>query len=146
VQVQRQLADYLATINLSAAPEWTYTLKTLPRPTGRGTRVIITEYDLPRETIEPHDVIVDADGMVWYSSFGEANLGKLDPRTGRVTEYPLPEIKPGFPTGSLGLRSDRDGNLWLGMMYQGSLARFDKKTESFRIWSLPKAANIARRK
>ena len=142
VQVQRQLADYLATINLRAAPEWTYTLKTLPRPTGRGTRVIITEYDLPRETIEPHDVIVDADGMVWYSSFGEANLGKLDPRTGRVTEYPLPEIKPGFPTGSLGLRSDRDGNLWLGMMYQGSLAKFDKKTESFRIWSLPKTANI----
>jgi virginiamycin B lyase len=114
----------------------------LPRPTGRGTRVIITEYDLPRETIEPHDVIVDADGMVWYSSFGEPNLGKLDPRTGKVTEYPLPEIKPGFPTGSLGLRSDRDGNLWLGMMYQGALARFDKKTESFRIWSLPKTANI----
>jgi len=62
--------DYLATVNLSAAPQWTYVLKTLPRPTGRGTRVIITEYDLPRETIEPHDVIVDADGMVWYSSFG----------------------------------------------------------------------------
>ena len=142
VQVQRQLADYLATINLSAAPEWIYTLKTLPRPTGRGTRVIITEYDLPRETVEPHDVIVDADGMVWYSSFGEPNLGKLDPRTGKVTEYPLPEIKPGFPTGSLGLRSDRDGNLWLGMMYQGALARFDKKTELFRIWSLPKTANI----
>ena len=34
VQVQRQLADYLATINLGAAPEWIYTLKTLPRPTG----------------------------------------------------------------------------------------------------------------
>jgi virginiamycin B lyase len=142
VQVQRRLADYLATVNLSAGPQWTYTLKTLPRPTGRGTRVIITEYDLPRETIEPHDVIVDADGMVWYSSFGEPNLGKLDPRTGKVTEYPLPEIKTGFPTGSLGLRSDRDGNLWLGMMYQGALARFDKKTESLRIWSLPKTANI----
>ena len=27
-------------------------------------------------------------------------------------------------------------------MYQGALARFDKKTESFRIWSLPKTANI----
>jgi virginiamycin B lyase len=142
VQVQRRLADYLATVNLSAGPQWTYTLKTLPRPTGRGTRVIMTEYDLPRETIEPHDVIVDADGMVWYSSFGEPNLGKLDPRTGKVTEYPLPEIKPDFPTGSLGLRSDRDGNLWLGMMYQGALARFDKKTESLRIWSLPKTANI----
>ena len=80
----------------------------------------------------------------WFGirGFGEPNLGKSDPRTGKVTEYPLPEIKPGFPTGSLGLRSDRDGNLWLGMMYQGALARFDKKTELFRIWSLPKTANI----
>ncbi len=134
VQVQQRLADYLATINLSAAPQWSYPLKTLPRPTGRATRVIITEYDLPRETIEPHDVIVTADGMAWYSSFGEPNLGRLDPRTGQVTEYPLPELKPGFPTGSLGLRSDRDGNLWLGMMYQGGIARFDRTTEKFRIW------------
>ena len=142
VQVQRQLADYLATINLSNTPQWRYALKTLPRPTGRATRVIITEYDLPRETIEPHDVIVDADGMAWYSSFGEPNLGRLDPRTGNVTEYGLPELKSGFPTGSLGLRSDRDGKLWLGMMYQGGIARFDKKTETFQIWRLPDTANI----
>ena len=129
VQVQQKLADYLASINLSAAPQWSYPLKTLPRPTGRATRVIITQYDLPSETIEPHDVIVDADGMAWYSSFGEPNMGQLDPRTGRVTEYPLPELKPGFPTGSLGLRSDRDGNLWLGMMYQGGSRGLTSKTE-----------------
>jgi streptogramin lyase len=27
-------------------------------------------------------VIVDADGIAWYSSFGEQNLGRLDPKTG----------------------------------------------------------------
>jgi streptogramin lyase len=142
VEVQRSLAEYLATINLSTTPKWSYPLKTLPRPSGRATHVVITEYDLPRETIEPHDVIVDADGMVWYSSFGEPNLGRLDPRSGRVTEYPLPELKPGFPTGSLGLRMDPAGNLWLGLMHQGGIARFDKQTEAFRIWPLPAAANI----
>ena len=51
-------AEYLATINLSEVPRWEYELKTLPRVTGRGTHVVITEYDLPRPTIEPHDVIV----------------------------------------------------------------------------------------
>jgi streptogramin lyase len=142
VAVERSLAEYLATINLSARSNWSHPLKTLARPRGRATRVIITEYDLPRETIEPHDVIVDADGIVWYSSFGEPNLGRLDPRSGHVTEYPLPELKPGFPTGSLGLRTDPNGNLWLGMMYQGGIARFDKQTETFRIWRLPDAANI----
>ena len=73
--------------------------------------MIYTEYDLPRETIEPHDVIVDDKGMVWFSSFGEQNLGKLDPKTGKVTEFPIAEHKPGFPTGLLGLRPDPQGNL-----------------------------------
>src|SRR5712692_4919160 len=94
VQVYRGAADYLSTINLSSAQKWSYELRTLSRPSGRATRVIYTEYDLPRETISPHDVIVDADGIAWYSSFGEQNLGKLDPRTGKVTEFPIAEHKP----------------------------------------------------
>lgn len=31
--------------------------------------------------------------MVWYSDFGEQFFGKLDPRTGKVTEYPVPLLK-----------------------------------------------------
>jgi virginiamycin B lyase len=142
VQVYRGLAEYLATINLSKGPQWSYALKPLPRPTGRATRVVITEYDLGRETIEPHDVIVDNAGVAWYSSFGEPFLGRLDPKTGKVTEFPLPELKRDFPTGSLGLRSDPAGNLWLGMMYQGGIAKFDPKTEKLQTWSLPAAVNI----
>ena len=34
----RKMAEYLATINLSAVEKWAYPLKTLPRPTGRDTR------------------------------------------------------------------------------------------------------------
>jgi streptogramin lyase len=142
VQVYRSTAEFLASINLSSRPQWNFELKTLPRPTGAATRVIYTEYDLPRETISPHDVIVDGDGMVWYSSFGEQNLGRLDPKTGKVTEFPIEEHKPGFPTGSLGLRSDRDGNLWLGNMYQATIVKFDRKTETFKFWPLQGEGNI----
>ncbi|MGB9367522.1 MAG: carboxypeptidase regulatory-like domain-containing protein [Xanthobacteraceae bacterium] len=141
VQVYRALADYLSRINLSKGA-WSFALKTLPRPTGKGTRAIITEYDLPREVIQPHDVIVDADGIAWYSSFGEQNLGRLDPKTGKVTEFPIELAKPGFPTGTLGLRSDRDGNLWLGNMYQARIVKFDRKRETFTYWSLPQEVNI----
>jgi len=141
VQVHRNLADYLASINQSRG-SWSYALKTLPRPKGRATRVVITEYDLPRPIIQPHDVIVTADGTVWYSSFGLQDLGRLDPKTGKVTEYPIPLMKPGFPTGLLGLRTDRDGNLWLGNMYQARIVKFDPKTETFRFWSLPSENDI----
>jgi len=77
----RKVAEYLATINLSSGMKHEFELKTLPRVKGRGTNVIITEYDLPRATIEPHDVIV-VNGEAWYSNFGEQFLGKIDPRTG----------------------------------------------------------------
>src|SRR5215472_13517726 len=102
-RVQRAQAEWLSSINLSSSSTWQFPLKTLPRPKG-----------------EPHDVIVDGDGMAWYSNFGEQTLGKLDPKTGKVTEYPVPEPKKGSPTGALSIRSDKDGNLWLGMMYQAS--------------------------
>src|SRR5256714_7726583 len=142
VHVYRGLADYLSSINLSSSAQWNYRLNTLPRPTGRATRVVITEYDLPREVIEPHDVLVDEQGIAWYSSFGEQNLGRLDPRTGAVREFPIPEVKQGFPTGLLGLRADRDGNLWLGNMYQAQIVKFDRKTQKFTTWQLPPEQNI----
>jgi virginiamycin B lyase len=141
-RVYRGAAEYLASVNLSSKPTWNFELKTLPRPTGVATRVIYTEYDLPRETIEPHDVIVDNSGMVWYSSFGEQNLGRLDPKTGKVTEFPIIEHKPDFPTGLLGLRSDPEGNLWFGNMFQATIAKFDRKTETFKFWPLEGDENI----
>ena len=142
-RVQRAQAEWLSSINLSSSSTWQFPLKTLPRPKGKGTQVVITEYDLPRPTIEPHDVIVDGDGMAWYSNFGEQTLGKLDPKTGKVTEYPVPEPKKGSPTGALSIRSDKDGNLWLGMMYQASVAKFDRKTENFQVWTIPSELNKA---
>ena len=135
------IADWLASINLSQQDTWSYPLKTLPRLTGKSTHVIITEYDMPQPTIEPHDVVLDRDGMVWYSDFGQQVLGKLDPKTGAVTQYPIPVTKPGFPVGTLDLEADRDGNLWIGDMYQASIDRFDKATDKFQTWSIPKEMN-----
>jgi streptogramin lyase len=142
VQVYRGMADFLGSVNLSSGSQWNYALKPLPRPKGRSTRVVITEYDLPRETIQPHDVVVDADGIAWYSSFGEQFLGRLDPKTGKATEYPVPLHKPGFPTGFLGLRTDKAGDLWLGNMYQATMVKFDRKAETFKYFPLPPEQNI----
>jgi len=136
--VLRKFADYLASINLSRGPTRAYSLKTQPRPSGRATHVVVTEYQLPNPDLtEPHDVVVDADGIVWYSSFGEQILGRLDPKTGKVTEIPLPILKPDSPTGSLNLELDPDGNPWLAMMYQGGIAKFDKRTGKVQAYPLP---------
>jgi virginiamycin B lyase len=142
IEIYRGIADYLSTINLSATEQWKYALKPMPRPNGRATRVVYTEYDLPREEMAPHDVIVGKDGMVWFSSFGEQNLGRLDPKTGKVTEFPYPTHRKDAPTGSLGLRADGAGNLWLGNMYQATIIKFDPGSEKFQFWTLPAEHDI----
>src|SRR4051794_919964 len=142
IEIYRAAADYLGTINLGAAEQWKYELKTFARPKGRATRVIYTEYDLPRPEVAPHDVIVDKNGIVWFSSFGEQNLGRLDPKSGKVTEFAYPKHRQDAPTGSLGLRADAAGNLWLGNMYQAAIVKFDPRSEKFQFWTLPSEANI----
>jgi streptogramin lyase len=139
--VVRKQAEFLASVNLSSGPQYSYPLKTFPRPKGTATRALITEFDLPEKTRQPHDVYVDRDGIVWYISFGEQVLGRLDPKTGKVTEFEVPTLKPRSPKGELALRPDEDGNLWVAMMYQGAVGKFDKKTEKFQTWSLPAELN-----
>jgi streptogramin lyase len=140
-RAQAERAEFLASINLSETETWDYELTTLPRPTGAATKVIITEYDLPRSSIEPHDVIIAKDGMAYYTNFGEQNLGQLDPKTGKVTEIELPELKKGWPQGSLGIRPDAGGNLWFGMMYQGAIGKLDLATLKVETFSLPPEMN-----
>jgi virginiamycin B lyase len=134
---RRKQAEYLATLNLSATPQWNYPLQHFPRVKGLGDKVIITEYDLPKPTRQPHDVVVDKDGMVWYAGFGEPILGKMDPKTGRTTEYPLPVLKPHTVVGNLDVEFDEDQNLWIAMTFQAAIAKFDRKTEKFQIYRLP---------
>jgi virginiamycin B lyase len=137
----RRVAEYLASVNLSRGDHWNYELKTLPRPTGEATRVIVTEYDLPRKTIAPHDVRTDADGFIWYSNFVEPYIGRLDPRTGAHEEFAYPLPKPNFPTGALALEPDQAGNWWLAMMFQGGLMKFDPRTRTFHHYPLPPNLN-----
>ena len=141
MEVWRRQAQYLSTINLSSADSWKFPFKAHARPKGRATQVIYTEYDLPQRTRQPHDVIVDSEGMAWYASFGEQILGKIDTRTSKITEYSVPRLKPNLPTGILALRFDQDENLWLAMQFQGGIAKFDRKTEKFQTWSLPPELN-----
>ncbi len=134
----RKTADWLSTVNLSQTDKWQYPLKVLPRLTGKSTRVVITEYDLPNAGIQPHDVVLDRKGQVWYSDFGQMFLGKMDPVTGKVEQYPIPETKKDFPKGTLDLETDVNDDVWVGVMYQGAIAKFDRATTKFQTWTIPR--------
>jgi virginiamycin B lyase len=131
-------AEFLVNANVNNPDSEGFNFKTLPRPKGRSTHVIVTEYDLPRKEALPHDVIVDADGHAWYSDFGNQFVGELDPKTGKVQDYALETLRQDQPKGPLGLEFDPEGNIWVGMSYQAGASKIDRKTKQVTTFPLPK--------
>ena len=135
--IQQKMADYLASVNLSNAETVEFPLKPFPRLTGRSTHVIITEYDLPRKDAQPHDVVMDGNGIVWYSDFSHQFVGELDPATGKVTDHEIPTMRPDEPKGSLALEFDPKGNLWMAGMYQAGIYKIDTATKQVTAYPFP---------
>jgi streptogramin lyase len=132
-------ANYLASITLGNPESAEYSFKLQPRPTGKSTRVIITEYDLPRKEAQPHDVIVDMDGQVWYSDFANQFAGVMDQKTGQVKDIAIPVLKPEQPKGALDIEFEPgQRHIWLSLMYQAGVAKIDRKTHEVTNYPFPK--------
>jgi streptogramin lyase len=114
-------------VNQLTNAEW---LLSAPGPENVRTQLI-------NET-QPHDVIVDQDGMVWYSDFSNQFAGVMDPGTGKATEIPIPVLKPEQPKGSLDIELDPgQKNVWLSLMYQAGVARIDRATHQVTMYPFP---------
>jgi streptogramin lyase len=130
---KKELAEYLATVNLSGGKTaWPFEMKTLPRPKGKATRVIITQYDMPRPDTVAHDLDLDSGGTVWYTDESRMFFGKMNPKTGKFTEYALPPVPPGNLPGARDIQVDRDDNIWFPRRIANAaivLTKFNPKTE-----------------
>src|SRR5438067_1944158 len=149
VQVYRTSAEYLSTLNLAESPKWGYELKTFPRPSGRATRVIYTEYDLPRATIEtwepfknapkgePHniyDVVPDSQNNAWFTDFRLKHIGRIDAKTGEVKLYEIPGDKP--VVAPRRGQMDSQDRLWFAQYRGDRIAVLDTKTGEFKQWDI----------
>jgi streptogramin lyase len=60
-------------------------------------------YELPEGSRQPAHLALDRDGRLWYTAFWGNRIGRLDPETGAVLEYPLPKtVSPAKPAQTLG--------------------------------------------
>jgi virginiamycin B lyase len=135
---QVALAKYISSINLSSSDTFQFPLKTNPRPKGKATEVIYTTYDLPRPDAAPHDTAIDAQGNVWYSDFDSQFMGKLDPKTGKVVEYPVPLGRKGpLAQGGLQIAIDSQGLVYYGNMSQMQIVRLDPRTRKLDFFKVP---------
>ena len=80
---------------------------------SQSTKVVVTEYELPRQLLALHDAAVDGQGNIWYTSHKTRYVGKIDPKTGISTEYTMP-LTPGRDAGARTTSSvDKNGIAWI---------------------------------
>jgi streptogramin lyase len=156
---KQELAEYLGRVR--GPGNTPLNLKLLPRPTGDSAKIVVTEYDLSRPDMPgwimehngtdwsegtpsrwngraAHDVAVDKGGSVWFADDAtpERTLGKLDPRTGRITEYKLADEANAAET-SHALVFDKVGNIWFANGTEGAPTKFDPETGKFFRYPRP---------
>ena len=85
--------------------------------------VNIREWMLPTLGSRPHDPLAARDGSIWWSGMFADRLGRLDPRTGAMKEFPVP---PG--SNPHGLIEDRNGNIFFTAINGHYIGKLDPKT------------------
>jgi virginiamycin B lyase len=104
---------------------------------GRGNEVArlnpttgeVQHFSLPfEETAGVHSVVRATDGMVYFTEFALNKLAKLDPSTGKITEFPDSFTMPDRRADKHTVRVDAKGNLWSS----GSpLSKYDQETGKY---------------
>lgn len=102
----------------------------------------IKEYPLPDNNSRPRRIAVTDDGFVWYSDYARGRLGRLEPKTGKVTERPSPGGAQSEPYAITAL----NGIIWYveTNVQPNALVRFDPATEKFQTWPIPSGGGVVR--
>jgi virginiamycin B lyase len=101
-----------------------------PRPSPAAVmisgpvNVTITEWMAPTLGSRPHDPLAASDGSIWWTGQFANRLGRVDPRSGALQEYPLKT--PG--SGPHGLVEDHAGNIWFTGISKNYIGKLDATT------------------
>ena len=91
-------------------------------------KIVYVEYELPGPSRMPWSAFPDKDGNYWMPYYGNANkIGRLDPKTGEVQEYPVPN------QGTAAIHSAvpaPDGSVWLTEQGSNKLGHWDPATRT----------------
>jgi virginiamycin B lyase len=107
-----------------------------PRPAAKlidgPVKISIKLWDVTTPGSRPHDPMAAQDGSVWYSGQLANRLGRLDPKTGAIKEYPLAPM-----TGPHGLVEDKDGDIWFTGNFAGLVGKLNPKTGEVTAYQMP---------
>jgi streptogramin lyase len=82
-----------------------------------------------------YGLTVAGDGAVWWAEDNIDKMARLDPITGKVEEYAIPDVgQHAFPRR---MNVDAHGDVWVGLWQAGKLMKIDYKTKEMKIFSPP---------
>jgi virginiamycin B lyase len=84
------------------------------------------EFSLPGPMPTPYGIGVDHNDNLWYASMYTDVIGKLDPKTGKVIEYPTPYGE----RGTRDMFEDAQGRMWYGAQPYGKVGYVRLRTDS----------------
>ena len=122
------LADYLAT----HFPTGTQRKPTL---VPGDVSIRFREWQVPTLGQRSRDPIQAADGSIWWAGQWGNLVGRINPKTGDMQEYPLPErAKPHSVT------TDQEGNIWYTGNGNGTMGKLDPRTGKITVYAMPDPA------
>jgi len=96
-------------------------------------KVSMQSWKAPTPGSRPHDPLATRDGSLWYTGQMANVLGRIDPKTGEVKEYPLKTPH----SGPHGLAEDKDGNIWYTGNTGALVGKLDPKTGAVTEYPMP---------
>jgi virginiamycin B lyase len=96
-------------------------------------KVTITAWQAPTPGSRPHDSLAARDGSLWYSGQMANVLGRIDPKTHTIKEYPLKTAH----SGPHGLKEDAAGNIWYTGNTAALVGRLNPKTGQVTEYKMP---------
>ena len=111
--------------------------KPVRRPTlvTGDAKVTFKEWMAPTLGQRVRDPLQMADGTIWWTGMYGNLLGRLNPATGEMKEFPLP--KGARPHGIV---ADRDGNIWYTGNGNGTVGKLVPDTSEITEYHMPLAA------
>ncbi|MFY9755778.1 MAG: hypothetical protein WAK37_07515, partial [Pseudolabrys sp.] len=92
------------------------------------------EYSLKSAHTGPHGLAEDKDGNIWFTGNNLGLIGKLDPKTGITTEYPLPDKSAKDPHT---INIAPDGMVWFTVQAGNMIGRLDPKSGDIKLVTSP---------
>ena len=96
----------------------------------------MTQFEVP-DGSHPHNLIVDKAGFVWYAGNRNAHIGKLNPNSGEIKQYPMPEAIKDPHT----LIFDNEENIWFTAQHSNVIGHLNTKTGDVRYVAMTESGS-----